>query len=260
MPEFVRRQVPHQHSHTNHTAKRAPVPSPPALVHSPLLLQQPTLGNQALQRRLRAREPQASLTISQPQEPYPLQHAPLQIQRQPDEEASRESSWGRLVYAEETYNNNPQVRPLTDANFWNIFYDRNKVMVVDFWATWCRPCDDVAKVMVSLAKRYRSGPYAGLVKFYHVRWGDPDPPVNPQLTTRFGFPALPVVFFYYTGSGHVPTRDRPLLEGSVGAGDPLRLDRAEQMHDESEYIARIDAILRRHGHMMTASNTSKHER
>ncbi|HEY6401010.1 MAG TPA: thioredoxin domain-containing protein, partial [Blastocatellia bacterium] len=45
------------------------------------------------------------------------------------------------------------VRELTDANFWNIFFDRNKVLVVDFWATWCPPCNDVAKVMVDVAKR-----------------------------------------------------------------------------------------------------------
>ncbi|MFQ5343988.1 MAG: DUF4157 domain-containing protein [Anaerolineae bacterium] len=159
--------------------------------------------------------------------------APPLIQKSDEDQGT--TPWtGRLRRAEEIFRTAPRVRPLTEANFWNIFYDRNKVIVVDFWATWCRPCDRVAQHVVSLANRYASGPYSGLVKFYRVEW---DPAVNPRIHRRFGFPSIPVVYFYYTATGRPPTSAAPLLEGSLAGIVP-----------ESEYVWRIETMLRRHGH------------
>jgi thiol-disulfide isomerase/thioredoxin len=171
---------------------------------------------------------------------WPTGNTPA-IQRQARPQEDRyippSATAGRLVYAEEIFQQSPEVRPLSDANFTNIFYDRNKVIVVDFWASWCRPCDDAAAHVAYLARRYASGPYAGLVKFYHVQLEDQ---ANPQLNKRFGFDAIPVVYFYYTGTGLQPTRQAPLLEGSIQGGDK----------SVEDYEWRIQAILRRHGHLV----------
>ena len=165
------------------------------------------------------------------------------------------SSWTTYQRAEDYYGNQTKVRELTDANFWNIFYDRNKVVVVDFWAKWCRPCDDVAKVMVSLANRYSAGPYARLVKFFHIQW---DVSVNPKIATRFGFRFLPVIYFYYTSTGRPPTKAAPLLEGSLAGGE-LGSQFEEKMHNPDEYIQRIGSILRRHGHLPVAGSARNPE-
>lgn len=143
--------------------------------------------------------------------------------------------------AKQVYASRPKVKPLTDANFWNIFYDRNKITVVAFWAHWCRACDGVARVMASIADRYSKGPFARLVKFYHVQW---DPTVNPRVYERFGFKSIPVIFFYYTATGRPPTNTAPLLEGSLG-GD-------KGQYDPNQYIRSIEEILRKHGHVAPA--------
>src|SRR3989442_12551671 len=144
--------------------------------------------------------------------------------------------------AKQIYASQAKVKELTDANFWNIFYDRDKVIVVSFWADWCRPCDGVAGVMASLADRYSKGQFARLVKFYHVQW---DPRVNPRVHQRYGFNSIPVIFFYYTSTGRQPTKTAPLLEGSMG-GD-------KGQYDPQKYIHRVEDILRRHGKMATRS-------
>jgi len=140
--------------------------------------------------------------------------------------------------ASQTYASQTKVAELTDATFWNIFAARNTIAVVAFWADWCRPCDGVASVMTSIADRYSKGPFAQLVKFYHVQW---DERVNPKIRQRFGFKAIPVIYFYHMGTGQPPTNAAPLLEGSLGWD--------KRQFDASEYVWRIEAILRRHGHI-----------
>jgi thioredoxin-like negative regulator of GroEL len=144
-------------------------------------------------------------------------------------------TWATAQKTGEIYAKAPHVRPLTDANYWNVFYDRNKIIVVDFWTESCRPCDRVAQVMVQLAARYYRGP-GGLVKFYHVQL---DEDVNPVLTRQLGFRSFPIVYFYYTATGHPPTHEQPLLEGSAGAPDEVKLE---------DCVQKIEAIKQRHGH------------
>lgn len=132
----------------------------------------------------------------------------------------------KQIYASQT-----KVKPLVDANFWNIFYDRNKLVVVAFWADSCRACAESASVMTSMANRFFKGP-AGPVKFYQVQW---DPKVNPRVHQSFGFKSVPVVFFYYTSTGRPPTKAAPLLEASLGY---------DERHEASRFVQRIEAILR----------------
>jgi thiol-disulfide isomerase/thioredoxin len=142
--------------------------------------------------------------------------------------------------AAQIYGSQSKIRELTDANFWNIFYDRDKVMVVAFWATSCQPCKDVAEAIAKVADRCYKGPH-GRVKFYHVQW---DRKVNPKIQQWFGFGSVPVVFFYYTSTGKPPTRECPLLEASLPRRDRLR--DARELRDPEKYLVPIRDILRRH--------------
>ncbi|HEY5141467.1 MAG TPA: thioredoxin domain-containing protein [Methylococcales bacterium] len=156
---------------------------------------------------------------------------------------NRQSQWlfetpPSELRTQQVYAGQSKVKLLTDANFWNIFYDRKKIIVVAFWADWCRACDGVARVMTSIADRYSKGPFARLVKLYHLQW---DPTVNPKVYERFGFKSIPVIFFYYTATGRPPTNTAPLLEGSLG-GD-------KKQYDPNQYIQRIEEILRKYGHV-----------
>lgn len=141
--------------------------------------------------------------------------------------------------AKQTYAAQPLVRPLSDADFWNIFSDRNRVVVVSFWSDACHPCDEVAKIIATLAENTSKRGYRNRVSFHQVQW---DPKVNPQIHQRFGLKGLPVVYFYYTGNP--ASRTAPLLEGSLGPGD--------KWHEPEEYEWRIKSILRRHGHTFEA--------
>ena len=148
--------------------------------------------------------------------------------------------------AKQIYAAQSQVRELTDRGFQNIFYDRDKLIVVSFWADSCRPCDAVASTVVSVAQKIAQGPHANRVKFYHAQW---DPAVNPRLHKQYGFKKIPVVFFYYMCSGKQPTNDAPLLEAAT------RGDRFDT--DMGSYLRNIDVILQRHGHIVPTKTVAQ---
>ena len=148
--------------------------------------------------------------------------------------------------AKQIYATQTQVRELTDRGFQNIFYDRDKLIVVSFWADSCRPCDAVASIVVAAAQKIAQGPHAKRVKFYHAQW---DPAVNPRLHKQYGFKKIPVVYFYYMCSGKQPTNDAPLLEAAT-AGD--RFDT-----DVASYLRNIDTILQRHGYIVPTRSVAQ---
>ena len=136
--------------------------------------------------------------------------------------------------AKQIYAGQSLIKRLTDADFWNIFSNRDRVVVVSFWADSCRNCDGVAKVLNSIAPKYSQGVFSRLVNFFHIEW---DPKVNPQIHQRFGFTGIPLTYFYFTSTGNPPVQAAPLLEGSLFGNKGI--------FDTEEYEWRIRSILRR---------------
>lgn len=62
-------------------------------------------------------------------------------------------------------------------------------MVVDFWATWCGPCNKIAPDIAALAEEYGDKAIIGKC----------DVDANDELTGKFGVRNIPTVLFIKDG-------------------------------------------------------------
>jgi len=76
---------------------------------------------------------------------------------------------------------------LTDATF--EAETTQGVALVDFWATWCGPCDDQAPIVAALAEEYDG----------KVLVGKLDVDENPKTAERFGVSAIPTLIVFRDG-------------------------------------------------------------
>jgi len=83
---------------------------------------------------------------------------------------------------------------VTDADFAQEIEQHPGVVLVDFWATWCGPCQMVAPIVEQIAKDYD-----GKVKVAKV-----DVDENQRITTRFNVRSIPSILFFKDGK-HVET-------------------------------------------------------
>ncbi|MDO4692085.1 MAG: thioredoxin [Porphyromonadaceae bacterium] len=100
---------------------------------------------------------------------------------------------------------------ITDQNF-EALVAEGKPLVVDFWATWCGPCQMVGPIIDEL-----SAEYAGKVNI-----GKCDVDANSDLPGRFGVRNIPTVLFFKNGE---------LVDKLVGA------------QSKGAYTQKIDSLL-----------------
>jgi thioredoxin 1 len=93
---------------------------------------------------------------------------------------------------------------LTDATF-NDEVKKSKIMVVDFWASWCAPCRFLSPIVEELANEY-----SGKISF-----GKVDVDANPEVSSSFNITSIPTVIMFKNGK---------VADVSIGAVPKAMLD------------------------------------
>ena len=78
---------------------------------------------------------------------------------------------------------------VTDIDFDQRVLEADKPVVVDFWATWCKPCVMVAPILDELAEEYNER-----INFVKV-----DVDENPKIAARYGIMSIPALFIFKNG-------------------------------------------------------------
>jgi thioredoxin 1 len=97
---------------------------------------------------------------------------------------------------------------VTDATFASEIEQTSGLVLVDFWATWCGPCQVVSPLLEQLA-----GEYTGRAKIAKL-----DVDSNQRTAMRFNVRSIPSILFFKNGR-HVDTVigavPKATLEGKI---------------------------------------------
>ncbi len=99
---------------------------------------------------------------------------------------------------------------VNDSDFGQVVLQAKKPVVVDLWATWCKPCTLLAPIVEELALEY-----AGKVSFVKV-----DVDQNPKTATKYGIRSIPTLLIFKNGapvSQLVGVRPKSELKRSLDA-------------------------------------------
>ena len=81
------------------------------------------------------------------------------------------------------------VKHITNQNFEQEVIKENKLVVLDFWATWCGPCRAIGPVVEELAEEYQ-----GKVVVGKVNVDD-----ESNLARKFKVMSIPTIIFFKNG-------------------------------------------------------------
>lgn len=83
----------------------------------------------------------------------------------------------------------PKPIQVDDANFEQVVLKSSKPVLVDFWATWCKPCVLVAPIVDELA-----GEFDGKIDFVKI-----DIDNNPKTPARYNVMSIPTLLIFKNG-------------------------------------------------------------
>lgn len=100
--------------------------------------------------------------------------------------------------------------PVNGTNFNQMVLQADKPVLVDWWATWCKPCLMVAPIIDELAEEFN-----GRISFVKV-----DVDQNPNTASRYGIMSIPTLLIFKNGepvSHIVGARPKAELKRSLDA-------------------------------------------
>jgi thioredoxin 1 len=105
------------------------------------------------------------------------------------------------------------VQPVSDANFQNDVIEASKTqpVIVDFWASWCRPCLALAPTVEELAKQH-----AGKVKVLKLNVDE-----NMNTPGKYNIRGIPTLLLFKGGQ---------VADQVVGAVPKEQLEKLIQRH------------------------------
>ena len=94
---------------------------------------------------------------------------------------------------------------ITDGNFKEtvLSADKDKPILLDFWAEWCPPCLRIASLVEELSKEYEGKALVGKVNVDE----------NPETAIQFGIRSIPTLLIFK--NGHVVDKQVGAVPKSV---------------------------------------------
>ena len=77
----------------------------------------------------------------------------------------------------------------TDDNYSEYIEQQDKLVVIDFWATWCGPCQRLAPIIEQVAEEYSDKAIIGKCNAEN----------NEELISHFGIRNIPTILFLKNG-------------------------------------------------------------
>jgi thioredoxin 1 len=93
---------------------------------------------------------------------------------------------------------------LTDRNFGGVIA-QSRLVLVDFWASWCAPCKTIAPFVEGLARQYTG----------RLTVGKMDVDANQSTPGQFGIQSIPTLLLFKEGK---------LVDGIIGAVPKAQLE------------------------------------
>ena len=78
---------------------------------------------------------------------------------------------------------------LTDNNFKKEVLESDLPVLVDYWASWCGPCQMVAPILEELAKEYHN----------KIKIGKLNVDDSPKIPTQYQIMSIPTLMFFKKG-------------------------------------------------------------